>query len=142
MNLFLEALLMTNQSALTGRLTKWAILLSQYDMKFMPQKAIKGQVLANFLVNYSASKVVRMHGLLNDVAEVSTTQAAFDDQIWQLCFDGASRTNSKGNPIAGVEVVLVPPKKVHALTRILTIRAVYQQCGKIQCSAYWHEDRS
>src|SRR4051812_26872835 len=32
-------LLMTKPSALNGRLTKWAMLLSQYDIHFMPQKA-------------------------------------------------------------------------------------------------------
>ena len=31
-------LLMTKPSSLNGRLTKWAILLSQYDMHFLPTK--------------------------------------------------------------------------------------------------------
>lgn len=35
-------LLMTKLPALNGRLAKWVILLSQYDMKFLPQKAING----------------------------------------------------------------------------------------------------
>src|SRR5436189_247190 len=35
-------LLMTKPSSLNGRLAKWAILLSQYDIYFLPQKAIKG----------------------------------------------------------------------------------------------------
>src|SRR3954464_14367630 len=38
-------LLMTKPSSLNGRLAKWAILLSQYDMHFLPQKAIKGRLL-------------------------------------------------------------------------------------------------
>src|SRR4051812_11095990 len=42
-------LLMTKLSALNGRLTKWAMLLSQYDMHFLPQKATKGQAIADFL---------------------------------------------------------------------------------------------
>ena len=34
-------LFMTRLSSLNCRLAKWAILLSQYEMQFMPQKAIK-----------------------------------------------------------------------------------------------------
>ncbi|XP_066379775.1 uncharacterized protein [Miscanthus floridulus] len=32
-----------------GRLAKWAMILSQFDIVFVPQKAVKGQALANFL---------------------------------------------------------------------------------------------
>src|SRR4051812_1968805 len=42
-------LLMTKPSSLNGRLAKWVILLSQYDMHFLPQKAIKGQAIADFM---------------------------------------------------------------------------------------------
>jgi RNase H-like domain found in reverse transcriptase len=34
---------------LTGRLTKWAIILIEFDITYMSQKAIKGQALADFL---------------------------------------------------------------------------------------------
>ena len=34
---------------LSGRLVKWAMLLASFDIKLMPQKAIKGEVIANFL---------------------------------------------------------------------------------------------
>ena len=34
---------------LTGRLAKWAVLLLQFDITYVPQKAIKGQALADFL---------------------------------------------------------------------------------------------
>src|SRR3954471_6650352 len=42
-------LLMTKPSALNGRLTKWAMLLSQYDIHFRPQKATNGQAIADLL---------------------------------------------------------------------------------------------
>ena len=45
-------LLMTKPSSLNGRLAKWVILLSQYEMQFLPQKAVKGQVLADFLAKH------------------------------------------------------------------------------------------
>jgi RNase H-like domain found in reverse transcriptase len=34
---------------LTGRLAKWAIILTEFDITYMPQKAIKGQASADFL---------------------------------------------------------------------------------------------
>ena len=34
-------LLMTKPSSLNGRLAKWVMLLSQYEMQFLPQKAVK-----------------------------------------------------------------------------------------------------
>ncbi|KAA0040816.1 uncharacterized protein E6C27_scaffold333G00320 [Cucumis melo var. makuwa] len=34
-----------------GRLAKWAILLQQYEIVYIPQKAMKGQALANFLAD-------------------------------------------------------------------------------------------
>lgn len=34
-----------------GRLTKWAIELSKYNVKFVPAKAIKAQALENFIAD-------------------------------------------------------------------------------------------
>jgi len=42
-------------------LAKWAILLSQYDMLFIPQKAVKGQALAEFLVAHAVLKNSNLH---------------------------------------------------------------------------------
>src|SRR3954470_60104 len=49
-------LLMTKPFFLNGRLAKWALLLSQYDMHFLPQKAIKGQANADFMVENPAPR--------------------------------------------------------------------------------------
>jgi hypothetical protein len=37
---------------LSGRLVNWAIELGQFDIEFHPRTAIKGQVLADFLVEF------------------------------------------------------------------------------------------
>ena len=42
-------LLMTKPGSLNSRLAKWVLLLSEYYMLFIPQKAVKGQALAEFL---------------------------------------------------------------------------------------------
>jgi len=38
---------------LSRHLAKWATILGQYDLVYVPQKAVKGQALADFLVDYS-----------------------------------------------------------------------------------------
>ena len=38
---------------LTGRLVKWAVELSEFDITFQPWTTIKSQVLVNFVVNFT-----------------------------------------------------------------------------------------
>jgi len=40
-----------SKAALTGHLAKWVILLSEYDIEYVDRKAIKGQVIADQLVD-------------------------------------------------------------------------------------------
>ena len=42
-----------SKADLCGRLSKWDIELSQSDIKFLPMATIKGQVLANFVAEFS-----------------------------------------------------------------------------------------
>lgn len=57
---------MTKHSALNGRLGKWAILLSQYKIQFLPQNALKGQALANFLAENLMPRVKKLYENLPD----------------------------------------------------------------------------
>ena len=83
---------MPKPSSLNGRLAKWAILLSQYEMRFLPQKAVKGQAVADFLAEHPDPRAAELYEDLQDkVAEVCLTQTSFEGQVWQLFFDGASR---------------------------------------------------
>lgn len=66
-------------------------------MMFLLQMAIKGQALAYFLDDNLASNAVRIYeGFPNEVAEVFAKQTAFNSQVWQLYFDGASRSSQMG----------------------------------------------
>jgi len=77
-------------------------------MHFLPQKAVKGQAVADF--KHPDPKATEIYeDLLDEVAEVCLIQTTFERQVWQLFFDGASRTGPQGHVIAGVGVVLVSP---------------------------------
>ncbi|KAJ8636224.1 hypothetical protein MRB53_010491 [Persea americana] len=48
--------LVTKAGSHNARLAKWSILLSQFDIRYVPQKAIKGQALADFLGKHPLPK--------------------------------------------------------------------------------------
>ncbi|XP_070005986.1 uncharacterized protein [Nicotiana sylvestris] len=80
-----------------GRLAKWAIELSEYDITYQPRTAIKSQVLADFIVDFSQGRQLEAEKELQvfNGANLGT---------WTLFTDGSS--NVKG---AGLGIVLVPP---------------------------------
>ncbi|XP_020262409.1 uncharacterized protein LOC109838371 [Asparagus officinalis] len=100
--------LMTKPSLLNCRLAKWVILLLQYSMHFMPQKAVKGQALTDFLADHLVLDSSRLYEDLPDkVAEAYVTQGVM--QVWKMFFDDASRVSPDGGITSGVGVVLVCP---------------------------------
>jgi len=67
---------MTKPSSLNSKLANWGILLSQYDMTFILQKAIKGQALADFLTAHSVPKISKLHEDISDeVIEANMTSS-------------------------------------------------------------------
>ena len=55
------------------------MLLSQYEMQFLPQKAVKGQVMADFLAEHLDPKVTKLYeDLPNEIAEVCLTLTSFE----------------------------------------------------------------
>jgi len=77
-------------------------------MRFLPQKAVKGQAVADFLAKHPDPKATKLHeDLPDEVAEVCLTQMSFEWQVWRLFFDGVSRSGPQGNVVAGVGVALV-----------------------------------
>jgi len=67
--------------------------------------------VADFLAEHPDPRVTKLYEDLSDeVAEVCLTQTSFKGQVWQLFFDGASRTGPRENVVVGVGVVLVSPQ--------------------------------
>ena len=52
----LQALL--QKSDYTGRIVKWGIMLEAYDVKYMPRTAIKRQVPADFVAEFTDGTMI------------------------------------------------------------------------------------
>jgi len=109
---------MTKPGSLNSRLAKWVILLSQYDMLFVPQKAVKGQALANFLSAHPVLESSKRHEDIPD--EIFESNMISEDEVWQMFFDGALRIDPKDKIIAGVGVVFISPQN-HVLSRAFSL---------------------
>src|ERR1700722_3157668 len=96
---------------LLGRLAKWAIILMEYDITYVPQKAIKGQAIADFLAAYPIPDDSPLNYDLPDEHVMYTEGQPF---IWKMYFDGASSvdTNSSSQVLrikVGAGIVFVTP---------------------------------
>ncbi|XP_075660080.1 uncharacterized protein LOC142629911 [Castanea sativa] len=90
------------KSDYTGRVAKWGTKLGAYDIKYMPRTAIKGQVLADFVAEFT-------EGQVNHEGTMMTVMSVRLENVtpWEVYTDGVS--NRKG---AGVGVVLISPEKL------------------------------
>src|SRR4051812_17146870 len=72
-------------------------------MHFLPQKAIKGQAIIDFMVENPAFGPEKIYeDITNEIAEVHMVQTSLEDQVWKMFFDGASRVNPSRVLVAGV----------------------------------------
>ncbi|GKU89586.1 hypothetical protein SLEP1_g3710 [Rubroshorea leprosula] len=82
---------------LRGRIGKWILALSEFNLKYIPQKAVKGQALADFLTD---------HPCLDVEADEEKGINLFSISLvpWKLIFDGSSTET-----MAGAGVVVISP---------------------------------
>jgi hypothetical protein len=73
---------------LNGRIGKWILALSEFDLRYESAKAVKGQVLADFVTQHCGS-------------EVKVVKPA----PWTLFFDGSSCGVG-----SGIGIVLISPR--------------------------------
>ncbi|XP_060974106.1 uncharacterized protein LOC133039271 [Cannabis sativa] len=74
----------------SGRLLKWSVELSQFEIKYKPRTAIKGQALADFILEFPSTEV----SLINEKINTAIPKG----EGWTLYIDGAS--NSEGLKLA------------------------------------------
>jgi hypothetical protein len=74
---------------LSGRLVNWSVELGQFDIEFHPRTSVKGQVLADFLLEF------------NNTPE---SKELPQKKTWVVCVDGSS-----ANRKSGVGVALISP---------------------------------
>ena len=93
--------------ALLGKISRWQMLLSEFDIVFVTRKAIKGQAIANYLADLPLNdpKLSESLFLDEDVMTLKLEPDSVETWRWKLYFDGA--TNFTEN---GVGAVLVSPK--------------------------------
>ncbi|KAL9243945.1 hypothetical protein vseg_017775 [Gypsophila vaccaria] len=89
---------------LNGRLARWTLLLAEYDIKYVPLKAIEGRAVSDFFAE-------------NAIPEESTTNItslrdegifSIQNEFWELYFDGAS--NYRG---CGIGALIILPSGNH-----------------------------
>ncbi|MCH79701.1 hypothetical protein A2U01_0000455, partial [Trifolium medium] len=79
---------------LHSRIAKWALALTEFSLTYVPLKAMKGQVIADFLANYSTT---------NDFVE----QDFVGTKPWKLYFDGSCHKRG-----SGIGIMIISPKNI------------------------------
>ncbi|XP_024172024.1 uncharacterized protein LOC112178037 [Rosa chinensis] len=107
---------MWSRPILRGCIGKWVLALSEFSLQYVPQKAVKGQAIADFLAHHPMLDIPAVRDLevaaeATDLPDlgclpeyVTLYQATISLQSWVLYFDG-SRTDT----LAGAGVVLENP---------------------------------
>ncbi|XP_075665967.1 uncharacterized protein LOC142635750 [Castanea sativa] len=88
--------------ALSGRLSRWLILLAKFDLKYVARKTIKGSVVSTFCIENPIEG--------EDGKEDFPDKDVLDVKLgtWKMYFDGA--INQYGN---GIGILLITPKGSH-----------------------------
>ena len=95
---------------LNGRIARWHMLLSEYDIQYVPQKAIKGSVIADYLAENPISdpEQIRFEFPDENIMSLTAKGESFPGGRWLMMFDGSS--NAMGH---GIGAILVSPKGKH-----------------------------
>ncbi|XP_021802129.1 uncharacterized protein LOC110746229 [Prunus avium] len=97
---------------LRGRIGKWTLALTEFAFRYVPQKAVKGQAVADFLADHPGEEIENMDSL--DIANadlLTRAHVCLNNPIysihltpWKLYFNG-----SKTDLASGAGIVLEEP---------------------------------
>ena len=90
----------------TGRIAIWNIILGAFDIKYMPRTSIKGQVLADLVIEFAEPPVEVVAGERSMDEKLVGAVSMLEPPCWKVYVDGA--TNQRGS---GVGLVLESPEK-------------------------------
>ena len=68
----------------SGRLMKWAIELSEFDIRYKPRSIVKGQIFVDFIIEFTPAQTTE------------ATQLAPDLLLWKLSVDRAANAQGRG----------------------------------------------
>ncbi|XP_059627509.1 uncharacterized protein LOC132270347 [Cornus florida] len=86
---------MLSRPLITGRIGKWALAIMEFNIAYVPQKAIKGRALAYFLADHPSPEIEsQVFDELNSTTIFMTP--------WTLMFDGSSTSEGSG---AGIVII-------------------------------------
>ena len=92
--------------SLSGKIARWQVLLSEFDILYVSQKAIKESAIADFLAERANEEYEPMSFEFPDEDLMAILQ--IEKEGWKMYFDGAS------NPLGrGVGAVLISPEGNH-----------------------------
>lgn len=80
-----------SKSTLTGRLAKWVLILSEFDIEYANIKAIKGHVLADQLVDSPLQEATPWYIEFPDETIIHLTK-----YLWKMYFDGSFTQQGSG----------------------------------------------
>ena len=83
----------------TGRLALWAIELSEFDIQYRPRTAIKGQVVADFIAEFTRDE----------------DKGAKESPRWSIYTDGSSNRKARG---AGIVLLSPEGDTVECIVRL------------------------
>ena len=80
-----------SKAALTGRLAKWVMVLSEFDIQYVERKAIKGQVIADQLAEAPMQSSLPLNIDFPDESILTLTR-----KTWVMFFDGSFTQQGSG----------------------------------------------
>jgi ribonuclease HI len=95
---------MLQKPILSGRLGKWAYALVEYDLTYEPIKVMKGQVMADFIIDHCV--------------DLEGSVCLTDGKVWKLFFDGSVCSEGQG-----IGCVIISP---HGVEYELSIRLEFK----------------